>query len=161
MNTGGAQQTTSQPVRIKPPEDDTGTLVACFGAVLGPPVVLLVVFLFVRAQSKQRAALAHRQAVFAHQQALQAHQMALHQRHLNLVARFGQHNADRIMRGQFWQGQTQEMLIEALGHPSDVDVRVMKTKTRSVYKYVWNGANRYGLRITLEDGVVVGWEDKR
>jgi hypothetical protein len=36
----------------------------------------------------------------------------------------------------------------------------MKTKTKEVWKYHQRGANRYGLKITLENGRVVGWENK-
>lgn len=75
-----------------------------------------------------------------------------------LCARFGPDAARRIMGGMFWQGQTVEMLIEALGRPVDVDETVMRTKVRHVFKYLPAGANRYGLRITLENNVVVGWD---
>jgi hypothetical protein len=64
------------------------------------------------------------------------------------------------MAGRVWQGATEEMLVESLGRPVDVDERVMKSKTRHVFKYNQLGKNRYGLRVTLENGVVVGWEDK-
>ena len=81
----------------------------------------------------------------------------LHQR---LTSRFGSEAAGRIMRVEIWPGQTAEMLIEARGQPHDIDERVMKTKTKHVYKYGWLSGNRYGLRVTLENGVVVGWDDK-
>lgn len=81
-------------------------------------------------------------------------------RHASLVAKFGPDNAQRIIRHEVWQGQTVEMLIEALGRPADIDEKVLKTKTRHVYKYRPLAKNRYGLRVTLENGVVVGWDDK-
>lgn len=67
---------------------------------------------------------------------------------------------ERIMKRTFWQGQTSEQLLDSLGRPLDVDTRVMKTKTKEVWKYDRQGVNRYGLRITLEDQVVVGWDQK-
>jgi hypothetical protein len=67
---------------------------------------------------------------------------------------------DRIMSGTMWQGQTEEQLTDALGGPVDVDQRVMKNKVRETWKYHQQGKNRFGLRITLEDGVVVGWDQK-
>lgn len=67
---------------------------------------------------------------------------------------------DRIMAGSFWQGQTEEQLSDALGRPVDIDQRVMKHKIRETWKYQQQGKNRFGLRITLEDGFVVGWDHK-
>ena len=78
-----------------------------------------------------------------------------------LIERFGVEDAKRIVRREIWQGQTEVMLIESLGAPADMDETVMKTKSKRVYKYQPRGANRFGLRVTVEDGVVVGWEDKR
>lgn len=77
-----------------------------------------------------------------------------------LTARFGAAVAERIMAGEVWQGQTEEQLQEALGAPAAVNERVLKTKTKHVWKYHAIAANRYALHVMLEDGVVVGWEDK-
>lgn len=60
----------------------------------------------------------------------------------------------------FWRGQTAAQLMDSLGEPLDVDQKVMKTKVREVWKYEQTGKNRYGLKITLEDGLVVGWDQK-
>ncbi|MCO7641904.1 DUF2845 domain-containing protein [Pseudomonas sp. S 311-6] len=67
---------------------------------------------------------------------------------------------DRIMGRMMWQGQTEEQLRDSLGRPADVDQRVMKSKTRETWKYHRQGKNRYGLRVTLENGLVVGWDQK-
>ena len=37
---------------------------------------------------------------------------------------------------------------------------MLKTKVKEVWKYKPTGKNRYGLKITLDDGVVVGWEER-
>lgn len=66
----------------------------------------------------------------------------------------------KIYDGYFWQGQTEEQLNDALGAPLAVDRKVLKTKTKEIWKYNSQGANRYGLRITVEDGCVVGWDKK-
>lgn len=66
----------------------------------------------------------------------------------------------RIMKKKFWQGQTHEQLRDSLGRPLDTDEKVLKTKTKEIWKYNRFGKSRYGLRITLENGVVVGWEQK-
>jgi hypothetical protein len=68
--------------------------------------------------------------------------------------------AERIMRKQFWQGQTSSQLSDALGDPMGVDRKILRNETREVWKYNPRGSNRYGLRITLEDDIVVGWDQK-
>ncbi len=65
-----------------------------------------------------------------------------------------------IEQGYYWQGQTADQLKDALGEPEDIDVKVLKTKTKSVWKYNHLGGNRYGLRINLDDAVVIGWDQK-
>ncbi len=100
-------------------------------------------------EERQRAAIA------------EAAEAAKKQRHAALVTRFGFDDALRIVRGEVWQGQTEVMLIEALGTPADQDEIVMKTKTKRTYKYRALGGKRYGLRVMLEDGLVVGWEAKK
>lgn len=67
---------------------------------------------------------------------------------------------ERIMSGTVWQGQSADQVRDSIGSPVDVDERVMKTKRREVWKYHHQGGNRYGLRITLEHDLVVGWEEK-
>lgn len=67
---------------------------------------------------------------------------------------------ERLMEEKFWVGQTKEQLIDSLGEPLDVDEKVLKTKVKEVWKYEQTGKNRYGLKIKLDDGVVVGWDQK-
>ncbi len=67
---------------------------------------------------------------------------------------------DKIMRHVFWQGQSQEQLLDSLGRPADIDQKVMKTKVKEIWKYNPMGSNRFGLRITIENSVVVGWDQK-
>ncbi|WP_321323532.1 hypothetical protein [Thiomicrorhabdus sp.] len=67
---------------------------------------------------------------------------------------------DLIMSKSFWQGQNEEQLIDSLGKPLDIDQKVLKTKTKEVWKYHQTAKNRYSLKITLENGLVVGWEQK-
>lgn len=66
----------------------------------------------------------------------------------------------KIFNGYFWQGQTEEQLRDSLGPPVDVDHKLLKTKTKNVWKYQHQGANRFGLRITVENGYVTGWDEK-
>lgn len=78
-----------------------------------------------------------------------------------LYAKYGDAEVvDKIMARMMWQGQSMEQLTDSLGSPADTDSRVMKTKHREVWKYHPAGKNRYRLRVTVENGVVVGWDQK-
>ena len=66
-----------------------------------------------------------------------------------------------IFQGRFWQGQTAEQLIDSLGVPTSIDTKIMATRRREVWKYKPRGINRYGLRITLDNNVVIGWDEKQ
>lgn len=65
-----------------------------------------------------------------------------------------------LMSRSFWQGQTAEQLVDSLGRPHSVDQKALKTKKKEVWKYNHQGGNRYGLRITLDNDQVVGWDQK-
>ena len=79
----------------------------------------------------------------------------------SLLAKYGDKEiVDRIMRKMWWQGQTSEQLHDSLGEPIDIEQHVMKTKTKEVWKYNQTGKGRFGLRITIEDGKVIGWDEK-
>lgn len=69
--------------------------------------------------------------------------------------------AKRIEARQFWVGMTASQLRDALGDPLDTDDKAMKTKSRQVWKYRKTGKNQYGLRITLDDGAVASWDQKK
>jgi hypothetical protein len=60
----------------------------------------------------------------------------------------------------FWQGQSKEQLLDSLGRPADIDQKVMKTKVKEIWKYNQMGVNRFGLRISIENNVVIGWDQK-
>lgn len=66
----------------------------------------------------------------------------------------------KIFDGYFWEGQTVEQLLDSLGSPEAVDNKRLKTKVKEVWKYNHQGANRYSLRITVENGYIVGWDQK-
>lgn len=65
-----------------------------------------------------------------------------------------------IIKGQFWQGQSSEQLLDSLGHPDAIDRQVLKTKTKEVWKYDERRKNQFSLKIILEKGNVVGWEKR-
>lgn len=65
-----------------------------------------------------------------------------------------------ILAKRIWIGQTSEQLMDSLGPPTATDHKLLKTKCRDIWKYHRNGVNRYGLRITVEDGYVTAWDRK-
>jgi uncharacterized membrane protein len=67
---------------------------------------------------------------------------------------------ERLMEGQFWQGQTTNQLIDSIGKPDDISRQVLKSKTKETWKYQKTGNKRYALKIFVEDGIVVGWDQK-
>jgi len=74
----------------------------------------------------------------------------------------GKYKSEEIVlfQGTIWQGQSDEQLRDTLGDPVAVDRAVYKAKKKETWKYRQTGANRFGLRITVEDGHVVGWDKK-
>ena len=68
--------------------------------------------------------------------------------------------AEKILSQTVWVGETSEQLRDSLGAPLDIDEKVLKTKRKEIWKYVRKGANRFGYKFTLENGVVVGWDEK-
>ena len=68
---------------------------------------------------------------------------------------------EKIMRRRIWDGMTAEQLIDSWGHPAAVDQNFFKTKTKEIYKYNQDGKNRFRERVTVENGVVVGWSQRK
>lgn len=60
------------------------------------------------------------------------------------------------MSGSVVLGMTASQVQDSLGPPEDVDEKVYKSKTATIYKYGHIRANQYKSRIKLENGVVVG-----
>ncbi len=65
-----------------------------------------------------------------------------------------------ILKGSIWDDMSQDQLVDSIGRPAAIDQKHLKTKTREVWKYYPQGKNRYGLRVTLDDGQVNGWDSK-
>jgi hypothetical protein len=68
--------------------------------------------------------------------------------------------AERIINKTMWVGETAEQLVDSLGRPVAIDDHVLKTKRKETWKYAQRGQNRFALRITVENGIVVGWDNK-
>jgi hypothetical protein len=68
--------------------------------------------------------------------------------------------AERIQQKLIWEGQTAEQLRDSQGAPEAIEEAYLKHVQRQVWKYGRTGKNRFRLRVTLENGCVVGWEKK-
>ena len=65
--------------------------------------------------------------------------------------------ASLISQKMFWRGQTAEQLIDSLGSPDAIDVKLLKTRRREIWKFGHYEANRYRTRVTLDNGIVTTW----
>lgn len=65
-----------------------------------------------------------------------------------------------ILKGKIWEGMTAAQLFDSAGEPEAIDQKYMKDKSREVWKYDHEVSNRYLLRVTLENGLVVGWDSR-
>jgi hypothetical protein len=78
-----------------------------------------------------------------------------------LMAKYNDETAvDKIMKHTIWQGMTASQLVDALGEPELKEQKVFKTKTTETWKYGQKTRARFKWRISLDDGVVTGWEEK-
>jgi NO-binding membrane sensor protein with MHYT domain len=67
---------------------------------------------------------------------------------------------DALISKTIWQGMTAEQLRDSWGEPASIEEKVMKTKIKQVFKYRPVAANRFRDKVTLEDGIIVGWDQK-
>lgn len=82
-------------------------------------------------------------------------------RRLQLLAKYGDGEVvNLIMHRRVWEGMTRDQLIDSWGRPAEIDERVLKTKTAHVYKYNRAGKNAFRDRVKLDDGIVVGWDQR-
>lgn len=80
-------------------------------------------------------------------------------RRADLIARFGERDAMRILAREVWQGMTEEQLKESWGLPEDRKQELKKTMLRETLKYGQTGKNRFAQWVFLENGIVIGWKN--
>ena len=70
-----------------------------------------------------------------------------------LRAKYGDESVvQRIVRREYWKGQTGEQLRDSLGDPDAVEEQMLITRSRQVWQY-----GSPSVRITLDNDVVVTW----
>ena len=80
-----------------------------------------------------------------------------------LIKKYGKEKGVKIFQGKIFLGMTHEMLIESRGNPEDQKEKVTRDKT--IDKYYYNSrvtrqdTTVYGFEVTLENKVVIGWEE--
>ncbi|MEM1229291.1 MAG: hypothetical protein AAGI15_02050 [Pseudomonadota bacterium] len=75
-----------------------------------------------------------------------------------LLERYGDEQVvDDLLEQVLWEGETAAQVRDSLGEPQAVDVLPRQTKKKELWKYGHEGGNRYRLRVTLDDDLVVSW----
>jgi hypothetical protein len=83
------------------------------------------------------------------------------QRRDQLLRKYGDKDlVEKIMKQLVWQGMSEDQLIDSWGAPVARDRKIYKTKVSETFKYNQKGRNRFGSRVWVENGIVVGWEQK-
>lgn len=83
------------------------------------------------------------------------------QRRETLMAKYGDAEVvENIMQKKIWQGMSHEQLVESWGSPADTAQKVQRNRIIHTCKYGQTGKNRFNSRVTVENGVVTGWEQK-
>jgi hypothetical protein len=67
---------------------------------------------------------------------------------------------ENIMQKKIWQGMSHEQLVDSWGSPADTAEKVQRHRVIHTCKYGQTGKNRFNSRVTVENGVVTGWEQK-
>ncbi len=88
--------------------------------------------------------------------------LAKRSRYSRLLQKYGgdEKLVDALISKTIWQGMTEAQLLDSWGKPAAIEEKVMKTKVKQVFKYRPTAANRYRDKVTLEDGLIVGWDQK-
>jgi hypothetical protein len=82
-----------------------------------------------------------------------------------LISLFGVEIAERVIKKEVWEGMSTDMLEESQGEWSDKSESFSngKLKVKYFYDYSKNrlGNAAYDFEVSTEDGIVVGWKDRR
>ena len=83
------------------------------------------------------------------------------QRRDQLLRKYGDKDVvEKIMNQLVWQGMSEDQLIDSWGAPVARDRKLYKTKVSETFKYNQKSRSRFGSRVWVENGIVVGWEQK-
>ena len=71
--------------------------------------------------------------------------------HYLLVNKYGNDIGEKLYNKESWIGMTKEQVIDSYGTPTDIQIEVLKTKTKEILIY---GNKSSGEVFTCEDGIV-------
>lgn len=57
------------------------------------------------------------------------------ERHKELIEKYGEEIADKLVKREYFLGMTEEQLIDCKGRPTNIEREEMKTKTKVIYIY--------------------------
>jgi len=141
-------------VAISPEGFGPFAMIVTFGLTIGSTVKLYQSNKVAHAQRLERLRLeqAEREA---------AEQKARDEEWARLVYNFGKEGAQNVQQKRLWLGAPHTAVTEMFGPPLARDEKVKAGLVVHTCKYFSTGANRYALRVTLENGRVTEWDDKR
>ena len=80
-----------------------------------------------------------------------------------IIKKYGEDIGEKIFYKILFIDMTKDMVIDALGNPSDIKETVTREKTTNKYYYhprkTRQSTTVYGLEVTLENDIVSGWKD--
>jgi hypothetical protein len=65
---------------------------------------------------------------------------------------------EAILKRQIWQGMTRDQLCDSWGNPVEIGREIQKKAVKETFKYDRTGRNRFKKRVSIENGIVVGWK---
>lgn len=84
-----------------------------------------------------------------------------YQRHEEVFRKYGDDDiAEAIAKETFVKGMTGEMLTESIGRPHSITHQTVEEQNQEVWNYYPQGADRFGLKITFEEGKIIAWDQK-
>ena len=87
------------------------------------------------------------------------------ERNNELLKKYDLQSVEKIINKELWVGMTEEMLFEVRNRPLDISENVSKGVVKKKYYYDKStnrlGNDAFDFEVSLEDGKVVGWKDRR
>ena len=86
-----------------------------------------------------------------------ASELKRHELKAQLILKYGEVDALKVLEGQYWLGMTEQHLIDSLGQPTSIQKEILKTKEKVIYIY---GKKTTGDVFTFVNGVLDSVKDR-
>lgn len=120
-----------------------------FAALTAAAIVVVIIVLVVQSGEQKRAQRKEMDDMIEKMRLDKEAKRAL------VIQRYDPVVAEKILKQEIWLGMTAEQLSDSAGTPGAVEETVTKRTKKEVWKY-----DDFGMRVTLENGVVVSWKQK-